>query len=75
MHICDAGGDWGRDQLLFRDYLTANPAPRDQYSALKRDLMARWHDDRQAYTEAKTAFVLDTLEHARSWATDCGWTP
>jgi GrpB-like predicted nucleotidyltransferase (UPF0157 family) len=51
------------------------PAPRDQYSALKRDLIARWHDDRQAYTEAKTAFVLDTLEHARAWAADCRWNP
>jgi GrpB-like predicted nucleotidyltransferase (UPF0157 family) len=62
VHICDAEGDWGRNQLLFRDYLRATPAPRDQYSALKRDLMTRWHDDRQAYMEAKTAFVPDTLE-------------
>lgn len=75
VHICTAGGEWGRHQLLFRDYLTANPACRDQYSALKRNLIARWHDDRQAYTEDKTAFVLDTLEHARAWATDRDWNP
>ena len=62
----NSGGDWGRDELLFRDYLAANSAARDQYAALKRDLMARWHDDRQAYGEAKTAFVLDTLERART---------
>jgi GrpB-like predicted nucleotidyltransferase (UPF0157 family) len=63
----------GRDELLFRDYLVADSAVRDKYSALKRDLVARWHDDRRAYTEAKTAFVLDTLERARIWAIDSGW--
>ena len=75
VHVCNSGGHWGRDELLFRDYLAANSAVRDQYAALKRDLMARWHDDRQAYGEAKTAFVLDTLEHARTWAAECGWKP
>jgi GrpB-like predicted nucleotidyltransferase (UPF0157 family) len=75
VHVCDSDGNWGRDELLFRDYLAANSAVRDQYAALKRDLMARWHDDRQAYGEAKTAFVLDTLERARTWAAECGWNP
>lgn len=75
VHVCNSGGDWGRDELLFRDYLVANSAARDEYSELKRNLMARWHDDRQAYTEAKTAFVLDALEHARTWAIDTGWNP
>jgi GrpB-like predicted nucleotidyltransferase (UPF0157 family) len=73
VHVCDSGSDWGRDELLFRDYLVADSAVRDKYSSLKRDLIARWHDDRRAYTEAKTAFVLDTLEHARMWAIDSGW--
>jgi GrpB-like predicted nucleotidyltransferase (UPF0157 family) len=75
VHVCDAGRDWGRDELLFRDYLVADAAVRDQYSALKRDLVARWRDDRQAYMEAKTAFVLDALEQARAWAIDSGWSP
>jgi GrpB-like predicted nucleotidyltransferase (UPF0157 family) len=75
VHICNSGGHWGRDELLFRDYLAANSAARDQYAALKRDLIARWHDDRQAYGEAKTAFVLDTLERARAWAAECDWKP
>jgi GrpB-like predicted nucleotidyltransferase (UPF0157 family) len=75
VHVCDSGGGWGRDELLFRDYLRVHPAACDEYSALKRDLMARWHDDRRAYTEAKTAFVLDALEHARAWAIHSGWNP
>jgi GrpB-like predicted nucleotidyltransferase (UPF0157 family) len=75
VHVCDSASDWDRDELLFRDYLVADSAVRNKYSALKRGLIARWHDDRRAYTEAKTAFVLDTLEHARMWAVDSGWNP
>jgi GrpB-like predicted nucleotidyltransferase (UPF0157 family) len=38
---CGSGfGPWALI-LLFRDYVIANPAARDQYSALKRDLIAR----------------------------------
>jgi GrpB-like predicted nucleotidyltransferase (UPF0157 family) len=66
VHVCNSGGDWGRDELLFRDYLAANAAVRDEYAALKRELMTRWHDDRQAHGEAKTAFILDALEDARA---------
>ena len=73
VHVCDSGSAWGCDELLCRDYLVADSVVRDEYSSLKRDLIARWRDDRRPYTEAKTAFVLDTLEHARMWAIDSGW--
>jgi GrpB-like predicted nucleotidyltransferase (UPF0157 family) len=75
VHVCNSGGDWGRDELLFRDYLAANSVARDEYAALKRNLTTRWHDDRQAYGEAKTAFILDALEDARSLAGGQGWNP
>lgn len=68
VHVCDDGGAWGRDEILFRDYLRASPAVRDAYAALKRDLITRWRGDRKAYTEAKTAFILDALDDARAWA-------
>jgi GrpB-like predicted nucleotidyltransferase (UPF0157 family) len=57
---------------LFRDYLRAHPAVAARYAAVKQDLIARWHDDRKAYGEAKTAFVLDTLEAADRWAASGG---
>jgi GrpB-like predicted nucleotidyltransferase (UPF0157 family) len=44
--------------IRFRDRLRAEPALRDAYAALKRDLAARHRDDREAYTEAKTAFIV-----------------
>lgn len=68
VHVCDAGGRWARDELLFRDYLRAHGDVRDRYAALKRRLIDRWGDDRKAYTEAKTAFVLDALDDAPIWA-------
>jgi GrpB-like predicted nucleotidyltransferase (UPF0157 family) len=57
---------------LFRDYLRAHPAVAARYAAVKQDLIARWHNDRKAYGEAKTAFVLDTLEAADRWAASGG---
>lgn len=68
VHVCDLGGEFARDELLFRNYLRAHPMVRDAYAALKRDLIARWAEDRKAYTQAKTSFVLDALEEARRWA-------
>jgi GrpB-like predicted nucleotidyltransferase (UPF0157 family) len=73
VHVCDAGGAWERRHLLFRDYLRAHPDKRDGYAALKRELITRWQEDRKAYAEAKTAFVLDTLDDAERWALASSW--
>jgi GrpB-like predicted nucleotidyltransferase (UPF0157 family) len=59
--------------LLFRDYLRAHPAARDVYGELKRDLAQRYPDDRLAYTDAKSTFILDALEAAGEWAVRTGW--
>lgn len=50
--------------IRFRDYLRATPQRRDDYQQLKRQLAARYAADRGAYTEGKTAFVLETLRLA-----------
>lgn len=75
VHVCGSGGSWEQDHLLFRDYLRAHPAASARYAAMKHDLIRRWHDDRKAYGEAKTAFVLDTLDAAANWAKITGWCP
>jgi len=74
IHVCDAGGAWEREHLLFRDYLRAHPEAAAAYGRLKRDLAYRWTDDRLAYTDAKTGFILDALEEAERWAAATGWT-
>jgi GrpB-like predicted nucleotidyltransferase (UPF0157 family) len=75
VHVCDVGGEWERAHLLFRDYLRANEAARDAYADLKRALAARFHDDRLAYNEGKTGFILDALDDAAAWAERTRWVP
>ena len=47
-----------RAQLAFRDRLRESPSLRSEYDALKRDLAVRFRDDRMAYTDAKSDFVI-----------------
>ncbi|MGH8937595.1 MAG: GrpB family protein [Acidimicrobiia bacterium] len=73
IHVCDAGSEWERDHLLFRDYLRAHPEAREAYARLKVALAERYRSDRLAYNEAKAGFILDTLEAAREWAGRTCW--
>lgn len=50
-----------RRLLLFRDALRADAALRDAYVALKDRLAARFPTDRDAYTDAKSAFISDVV--------------
>lgn len=63
LHIMEPGPAALR-HIAFRDHLRADPADAARYAALKADLAARFADDREAYTEAKGAFVSDTLDAA-----------
>lgn len=51
--------------LPFRDYLRAYPDEAQRYARLKRDLAIVHRADREAYTEAKAAFVEEILTKAR----------
>jgi GrpB-like predicted nucleotidyltransferase (UPF0157 family) len=73
VHVCGSGSAWEHDHLLFRDYLRAHPSVRENYAALKKELIARWRHDRKAYGDSKTDFVLDTLADAAEWAMATGW--
>lgn len=57
LHIVQQGGREHRRALAFRDYLRAHPAAAREYGDLKRRLAATHGSDRDAYTQAKTAFV------------------
>jgi len=73
VHVCGAGSAWERNHLLFRDFLRSHPAARDGYAELKQQLATRYASDRLAYTDAKSAFILDALEAAGEWAMEVGW--
>lgn len=54
LHLRRAGDN---DELYFRDYLMEHPAAAAEYEKLKLELWKTFEYDRDAYTEAKTAFV------------------
>ncbi len=55
---------WDR-HVLFRDYLREHADVAREYEQLKRELAARYADDRPAYTEAKDDFIGGVLARAR----------
>ncbi len=50
-----------QSELRFRDALRADATLARKYAELKDDLAARYANDRDAYTEAKTEFVAEVL--------------
>ncbi|HLK45039.1 MAG TPA: GrpB family protein [Acidimicrobiales bacterium] len=74
VHVCEAGGAFERDHLLFRDYLRADATARARYVAVKREAAATWADDRMGYTYAKNGLIVELLERAGGWARSTGWT-
>ena len=65
LHVVVHGGPEWLDMLDFRDALRGDDTLRDRYAALKQELAGRHPDDREAYTEAKSAFVQAALAAAR----------
>jgi GrpB-like predicted nucleotidyltransferase (UPF0157 family) len=51
-------------QLLFRNYLRAHPEVAHQYGELKKKLAEQHRNDRVAYTDAKTGFIVGVIQKA-----------
>ena len=56
LHLVDDQADLGR-HLRFRDRLRASATVADEYTRLKRELAGSFGNDREAYSEAKSAFI------------------
>jgi GrpB-like predicted nucleotidyltransferase (UPF0157 family) len=65
IHMVEASFRDHWDRLLFRDYLIAHPEAAREYQALKLRLASEHPNDRVAYTEGKTDFVVRVTEQAR----------
>lgn len=52
------------ERIAFRDYLRTHPAVAREYAELKRRLAQTHRFDREAYTDAKSAFVKDVVRLA-----------
>jgi len=65
LFVCAAGAPPLQAHLILRDALRDDPALAAQYGALKRELAERYRDDRDAYTEGKSAFITAVLLRER----------
>lgn len=65
LYVCAAGAAALQAHLILRDALRADPGLAVQYGTLKRELAERYRDDRDAYTEGKSAFVTAVLLRER----------
>jgi GrpB-like predicted nucleotidyltransferase (UPF0157 family) len=55
------------DRLFFRDYLIDHPEMAKKYEALKLSLARNYSNDRLAYTEGKTEFVVRVTQVAKEY--------
>jgi len=55
------------DRLYFRDYLIAKPFLAKEYADLKIKLLKEYGNDRIAYTNAKTNFIVRVTVEARKY--------
>jgi GrpB-like predicted nucleotidyltransferase (UPF0157 family) len=63
IHVTEPHGEmWQR--LTFRDCLRAHPKEAETYERLKRRLAADHQTDREAYTDAKSAYVESVMRKA-----------
>ena len=68
IHVCEAGSEWERRHLAFRDALRADPEAAAAYEALKRRLADDHPRDIMAYVDGKTEFVrgIEALQRGTS---------
>jgi dephospho-CoA kinase len=77
LHIREVGSPGWRYALLFRDWLRADAAARDEYLAIKREAEARYGEDSNAdrYVEVKEPWFDAAAPRADAWAASSGWSP
>ena len=63
IHIHRTGDN---DEICFRDYLIAHPESAKDYERLKLSLLPKYKNDRDAYTDAKAAFVGNIVGLAKT---------
>jgi GrpB-like predicted nucleotidyltransferase (UPF0157 family) len=63
VHVTELDGEMWR-RLTFRDYLRTHPAEARNYEQLKRRLATEHPTDREAYTDAKSAYIETVMRKA-----------
>ena len=65
LHLCGPAHPCVSDQLLFRDFLIANPDRATEYAELKSTLEKTNSNGMMEYLEKKAPFILETLQRAK----------
>jgi GrpB-like predicted nucleotidyltransferase (UPF0157 family) len=63
VHVAEPSGEV-RQRLAFTDYLRTHPEEAETYERLKRHLASEHQTHREAYTEAKSAYVERVMRKA-----------
>ncbi|MEO1100791.1 MAG: GrpB family protein [Pseudomonadota bacterium] len=74
IHVRQAGRFNQRYPLLCRDYLRAHPSARDAYEEIKRQLAARFPQDKAVYYAVKDPVFDLIIVGAEDWARQINWT-
>lgn len=61
LHLVVFGGESWVQHLQFRDLLRTDAVIAERYQRLKQDLAEQHRHDREAYTQAKAAFICEAL--------------
>lgn len=70
LYVCPSGSAEYRRHISFRDHLRTHPTDANSYASLKRELVRKFGDDREAYTKAKSTFVAEILRRLDKTSTD-----
>lgn len=55
------GVSWN-NHILFRNYLNSNKEKLTEYEVLKKELAAKYYNDRDKYTSGKASFIISVIE-------------
>jgi putative glutamine amidotransferase len=72
LHVTEAGSDWERRHLAFRDVLRADPETARAYADLKRELAAAHPRDIVRYVQGKSEFIRAVEERASAVTGEAG---
>jgi len=66
LHVTKIDNSFWQEHIIFRDYLRQNQKGRDEYNKLKQDLAEKFSDKRELYTKAKSDFIQNIINKART---------
>ena len=66
LHLIPESNDQWKNDLLFREYLRANPDVRDEYATVKQKAAESHPNDIDEYNAAKNDFCASVLERAKA---------